>query len=207
MQALLSHAYANWALPATFTLGLALLARYLNANDIEAQGEAGRGSMSVLFVWAMSNLLMSFFIAFGAQGLKFIRPDAVVWIDRLDPFHRQRGWDTFGQHLVELRKPPDIAWGVQDRDTASRIVYQFGEGQLLYQSSPNTKLNHYAMRYADRASLAASRRNRDSSMCLWQLRREAEVEESNRQSAIAKVERQRLSGRAEVWLVLPESCR
>jgi hypothetical protein len=78
MQALLSHAYANWALPATFTLGLALLARYLNANDIEAQGEAGRGSMSVLFVWAMSNLLMSFFIAFGAQGLKFIRPDAVV---------------------------------------------------------------------------------------------------------------------------------
>ena len=207
MQALLSHAYANWALPATFTLGLALLARYLNANDIEAQGEAGRGSMSVLFVWAMSNLLMSFFIAFGAQGLKYIRPDAVVWIDRLDPFHRQRGWDTFGQHLLELRKPPDIAWGVQDRDTASRILYQFGEGQLLYQSSPNTKLNHYAMRYADRASLAASRRNRDSSMCLWQLRREAEVEESNRQSAIAKVERQRLSGRAEVWLVLPESCR
>ncbi|NDH43021.1 MAG: hypothetical protein EBX62_04125 [Betaproteobacteria bacterium] len=225
LQAGLSRAYANWALPATFTLGLALLAHFLNDGKAEAfgglsdesarpdghqeSGAQGEAVTTRLGLWLVSNLLLSLFISFGAQGLKLIRPDAGIWIDRIDAFHRQRGWDEFNRALLALQKPASVPWVVSDRDAAARILQRFGEAQLLYRPMPGAKPNHYALRYpfGDSITQAATQQPNavNSRSCTWSLMRNRAPDDP-RQQLLAQVQRPRLSGRTETWFVTASAC-
>jgi len=207
LQATISQAYANWALPATFTLGIALVSHFLNSQVQGRQSVAGRFDASVLLsFWVLSNLLISLAIAFAAPGLKMMRPELGVLIDRIDPFHRQRGWDAFDHALMRLKKPAAVPWGVSDRDSAARVLHRFGDTQLVYRRVPGSKPNHYALHYPFKDSGSTSSSQKNAAACTWFLARESQLGEENRRRAIARIERPRLSGRAEVWLVWPEAC-
>ncbi|NBU66942.1 MAG: hypothetical protein EBS52_06500 [Betaproteobacteria bacterium] len=212
LQASLSRAYANWALPATFTLGLALLAHFLNDGKAEAfgglsdesarpdghqaSGAQGEAVTTRLGLWLVSNLLLSLFISFGAQGL-------------IDAFHRQRGWDEFNRALLALQKPASVPWVVSDRDAAARILQRFGEAQLLYRPMPGAKPNHYALRYpfGDSITQAATQQPNavNSRSCTWSLMRNRAPDDP-RQQLLAQVQRPRLSGRTETWFVTASAC-
>lgn len=205
IQAAVGRANANWALPATFTLGIALLTHFLHQTAIDARDQPGKGSSLGLIFWVLSNLAISLFISFGAQALKFIRPESLIWIDRIDPFHRQRGWDEFDRALAALNKPATIPWGVSDRDAAARILHRYGEGQLVYRLLPGSKPNHFAIRYPYQ-SLGEGQLHKAQGACAWFLAREGDAAQAKGIEPIARVERVRLSGRSETWIVWPESC-
>ena len=214
VQATISRAYANWALPASFTLGLTMISYVLRA-----QGESGPAvelrrrpdTVFYLSVWVAGNLLTSLVLAFAAPALKASRPDLQMWVDRMDPFHRQRGWDALLVALTKLNKPAAIPWGVSDRDTAARIAHRFGENQLFYRGTPGSKPNHYAIHYSQEGSDNTLGSRKPGAQCTWFLARESQLTGSQgyaaiKRVAIARLERQRLSGRSEAWLVWPEAC-
>lgn len=205
IQAGVGRANGNWALPATFTLGLAILANHLQEVPDDSAGVEASGSKSKLALWVISNLLISFFVSFGAQTLKSLRPESLLWIDRIDPFHRQRGWDEFDRALAVLNKPADIPWGVSDRDAAARIFHRYGDGQIVYRPLPGAKPNHFALRYPYQ-SWATAQAAQSSPSCIWFLARDNDPAQTRRNDSIALIERQRLSGRTETWVVWPEAC-
>ncbi|MEY2717586.1 MAG: hypothetical protein RL539_618, partial [Pseudomonadota bacterium] len=205
IQAGVGRANGNWALPATFTLGLAILANHLQEVPDDSAGVEASGSKSKLALWVISNLLISFFVSFGAQTLKSLRPESLLWIDRIDPFHRQRGWDEFDRALAVLNKPADIPWGVSDRDAAARILHRYGDGQIVYRPLPGAKPNHFALRYPYQ-SWATAQAAQSSPSCIWFLARDNDPAQTRRNDSIALIERQRLSGRTETWVVWPEAC-
>ena len=205
IQAGVGRANANWAMPATFSLGLVLIANYLHQATPDGFAHLEQGMRSKLSFWVISNLLIGFFISFGAQALKFVKPEALIWIDRIDPFHRQRGWNEFDRALAALSKPAAIPWGVSDRDAAARILHRFGDGQLVYRSLPGSKPNHFALRYPYQTQVTVQTpRNKQS--CTWFLAREGDSAQTRTGELIARVERGRLSGRSETWVIWPEAC-
>jgi hypothetical protein len=205
IQAAVGRANGNWALPATFTLGLATLANVRQQGPDHTGGVEASGGSFMLALWVSSNLLMSFFISFGAQTLKSLRPESLIWIDRLDPFHRQRGWDEFDRALFSLKKPAHIPWGVSDRDAAARILHRYGDRQIVYRPLPGAKPNHFALRYPHQSWVRAQAAT-SSPSCIWFLARENDPAQVRRNDPIALIERQRLSGRIETWMVWPEAC-
>jgi len=154
-QASWKQAYANWALPAAFTLGVWLVIVLMR-----------RAAWRSLFAWLISNLLLAAIIGHGASVLQRVlaappeppepasrfgstRQAPAAWLDRIDPFRRQRGWDSWVEQLRALEKPPGLAWAVRDRDSAARIRHAFPGSTLVYLSEPGTPAkHHYALQYA-----------------------------------------------------------
>jgi hypothetical protein len=151
-QAAWKQAYANWALPAAFTLGVWLVIVLMR-----------RKAWRSLCAWLISSLLLTAFIGHGASVLQYLlaaslAPDSrpgsswqasAAWLDRIDPFRRQRGWDNWVEQLRALEKPPQFAWAVRDRDSAARIRHAFPGSTLVYLSEPGALAkHHYAIQYA-----------------------------------------------------------
>ena len=205
-QAIIGRANANWALPATFTLGLAIISNCLSPEGSGTGFKKVKVNSLRLGLWVLSNLMISFFVSFGAQGIKLFQPDALLWIDRLDPFHRQRGWDQFDSALAALNKPSSIPWGVSDRDSAARILHRYGDDQIVYRPLPGSKPNHFVLRYPypipDTEGLAEAK-----GKCVWFVAKKGAADQAPLADVIARVDRPRLSGRSEAWLVWTEHCK
>jgi len=193
IQASWKQAYANWAFPAAFTLGLWLVLVLLR-----------NAAWSSLAAGLMTNLLLAGFINHGASLA--LRTDSAAWVDRIDPLHRQRGWDRWIDELKALSKPKHIAWAVRDRDSAARIRHAFPEDPLVYLSTPDAPKHHYALQYAPRSPAQKGDRLK---LCIWIVERAAtSVPDAGPPppTLIAQVTRSSLGGTREYWSVREESC-
>lgn len=218
-QAAWKQAYANWALPAAFTLGVWLVIVLMR-----------RKAWRSLCAWLLTNLLVAAFIGHGASLLNRVlaaplaplaalappaalapdsrsgstRQASVAWLDKIDPFRRQRGWDIWVEQLRALEKPPRIAWAVRDRDSAARIRHAFPGSSLVYLSEPGAPArHHYAIHFAPGTEDA------DAAPCAWVVERStmaANTVARPPEGWVADLTRPRLGGVAETWTVREVAC-
>jgi len=206
-QAAWKQAYANWALPAAFTLGVWLLIVLMR-----------RAAWGLLASWLLSNILLMACINHAPLVLHrlLVEPSpfnltaadpqgSAAWIDRIDPFRRQRGWDVWIASLEALNKPALVAWAVRDRDSAARIRHAFPQDRLVYQALPGAPTHHYALHFAPGATGDSGA---PAYGCLWVVERGAAQlpAQATAPQTIAQLTRPRLGGSYETWIVREQSC-